>query len=900
MKKTDEEVIIRDLQKVSGLYFPLMSETGLKSAVTPDLHGDAKTDQNHFLLEPASAEDLTEKNSMRNFFLQVRQEGEKEGFLFSLTGNSPADKVRMGTEEGLHATGRFTYGCMEVDRTYPYAPVTSRIISFVPFDRNEEIHEVTVTNTGTGSVAIRLTAAIPLYSRSADNIRDHRHVTSLLNRAVVGEDGIFLTPSMSFDERGHHRNSVTTYAVGFDEWGLAPEVFYPDLAAFRGAFDLTWPAALVSGSEGTEEKASYAPGERVDGKEVIGAFSFSEIILEEGQSVSYIVKIGCAESPAAARAQAAGLRSRDQVKEARERSHAYWASCSPLSVTTGDASFDLFAKWAAFQPTLRRIFGCSFLPHHDYGRGGRGWRDLWQDCLALLLFDPEKMRDDLIAQFGGVRTDGTNATIIGDWPGSFKSDRNNIPRLWCDHAAWPLQTILLYIEESGDRSILFEEAPYFQDAFTHRVSRKAEDAAYSDMTLSSGTVFEHLLLEQVTSAYDVGGHGNVRLHNADWNDAMDMAAAGGESLPFTAYYAGNLGELSALIEESGAASFELAEELSLLLKPMEEGRLPEKAEKQDLLNAFCDAAAGGFSGRKVEISAVKLAAYLSALSDRMVSDLNRSEFMEDGDLGYYRGYYDNDGAPLEDIGSKDISLIAQVYPLMFREVPGEKMGKLTASVKRLLFRPGRGGYALNSDFGDHFPAMKMGRMFGFAYGTKENGAVFSHMAVMYANALFKNDRREEGWEALRELFSAAMDFKTSRILPGIPEYFDLSGRGYYHYLTGAASWIVYTLVTEVYGLRGQGGSLRIAPRMVLDLFDTEGVGGISAAFRGLPLQVDCFLEQEQGGSEGSEIILKKLTCGEAEIPVADGCGEISFEQLQAAADRDGRGYISAIFGYETT
>ena len=41
---------------------------------------------------------------------------------------------------------------------------------------------------------------------------------------------------------------------------------------------------------------------------------------------------------------------------------------------------------------LRRIYGCSFLPHHDYGKGGRGWRDLWQDCLALLIMEPEQVR----------------------------------------------------------------------------------------------------------------------------------------------------------------------------------------------------------------------------------------------------------------------------------------------------------------------------------------------------------------------------------------------------------------------------------------------------------------------------------------------------------------------------
>lgn len=62
---------------------------------------------------------------------------------------------------------------------------------------------------------------------------------------------------------------------------------------------------------------------------------------------------------------------------------------------------------------LRRIYGCSFLPHHDYGKGGRGWRDLWQDCLALLIMEPEQVRKMLIDNFGGVRFDGTNATIIG-------------------------------------------------------------------------------------------------------------------------------------------------------------------------------------------------------------------------------------------------------------------------------------------------------------------------------------------------------------------------------------------------------------------------------------------------------------------------------------------------------
>ena len=55
-------------EEVSGLYFPLASETGLKSAVSPNLGGDCKVDQETFLLEPVSVEDLHASRSTRNFW----------------------------------------------------------------------------------------------------------------------------------------------------------------------------------------------------------------------------------------------------------------------------------------------------------------------------------------------------------------------------------------------------------------------------------------------------------------------------------------------------------------------------------------------------------------------------------------------------------------------------------------------------------------------------------------------------------------------------------------------------------------------------------------------------------------------------------------------------------------
>ena len=53
-----------------------------------------------------------------------------------------------------------------------------------------------------------------------------------------------------------------------------------------------------------------------------------------------------------------------------------------------------------------------------------------------------------------------------------------------------------------------------------------------------------------------------------------------------------------------------------------------------------------------------------------------------------------------------------------------------------------GGYRLNTDFGG--VQLNLGRCFGFAFGHKENGAMFSHMAVMYANALYQRGLVREG------------------------------------------------------------------------------------------------------------------------------------------------------------
>ena len=48
---------------------------------------------------------------------------------------------------------------------------------------------------------------------------------------------------------------------------------------------------------------------------------------------------------------------------------------------------------------------------------------------------------------------------------------------------------------------------------------------------------------------------------------------------------------------------------------------------------------------------------------------------------------------------------------------------------------------------------------------------------------------------------------------GVPEYVDAKGRGVYHYLTGAASWLLVTVITQMFGVRGQMGNLAFVPQI---------------------------------------------------------------------------------------
>lgn len=796
--------------------------------------------QNTFLLAPVSSEDLHNSKSSRNFWCRIEGKG-----TWSATGKSSAQESDLFTEQKDETTLEAGFMWHKITRVSKRYGITSEITSFVPCSgETVELMIVTLRNHSSEELTITPIAAIPLYCRSADNIRDHRHVTSLLHRVETTTNGVVVNPTLTFDERGHQKNKVIYGVFGGTQNGEEPIGFYPCASDFIGEGGSFENPRAVHDKLIKPVKA----GTHKDGYEAMGGIAFATCSMAPGAEKIYIIVMGYGNSKEELEKVSGTFLKKDAWKRSLDETKAYWEEKVNVAYQTGTRDFDSWMKWVNFQPMLRRIYGCSFLPHHDYGRGGRGWRDLWQDCLALLIMNPAGVREMLISNFGGVRMDGTNATIIGLGQGEFIADRNNITRVWMDHGVWPFLTTLTYIMQSGDLEILLKENTYFKDPQAVRGEEKdtlwkPEDGNLvktADGQVYQGSILEHMLLEHLCAFYDVGEHNHIRLRGADWNDALDMAKERGESVAFTSVYGSNLEQMAEMIlklKDRGIHELPLLKEMEILLTD-NESLYDDVAKKQQLLRDYCEQCIHTISGERFTISCDELAKNLKNKAAWIRRHIRETEWITNQEgHSWYNGYYDNHGKAVEGDSAAGVRMMltSQVFTIMSETATKEQVERIVSAADTYLYDEAVGGYKLNTNF--HEVKEDLGRMFGFAYGTKENGAVFSHMVIMYANALYQRGFVREGYKAIHTLYKHCSDFEKSKIYPGIPEYIGPEGRGYYHYLTGSASWLMLTVLNEMFGVKGNMGDLQIAPKLMSEQFDTDGKASVELVFADRKLKV---------------------------------------------------------------
>ena len=259
------------IKQNNGIYFPLFNTRGLRASITPYFGGDLKTDHHHYATEPTTEVDLYHPHFSRNVIFSVNG---KLYFLNGQTERQQDDKLEASYEPFVQTVTR-TNNLYQI-----------KTISFIPKDGMVEIHHITYKNVSFDRQQFQVTTAVPMYGRSADNLRDHRHVTSLLNRTTVINEGVICQPTLSFDERGHQKNN-TIYSVLAGSFDLTIKGYLPVLTDFMGGGSLMFPRGLND---------LVSVGTEVHGYEALGGIQFEEVNLKPGQEVSFIMTIGIHES----------------------------------------------------------------------------------------------------------------------------------------------------------------------------------------------------------------------------------------------------------------------------------------------------------------------------------------------------------------------------------------------------------------------------------------------------------------------------------------------------------------------------------------------------------------------------------------------------------------------------
>jgi len=828
------DFIFPNAEKINRLYFPLANESEFISSITPNLKGDIKLSQNHFLMHPVTSEDFYNIKLSRNFWIYIDQ-----AKVWSITGNP---RYKQKDEKFVLNAGILWH---KIKRVNKKLGLSAEVVNFIPASEEDvEIMSVKITNISAKTISFTPTSAIPIFGRSADNLRDHRHCTSLLNRIKLLKNGLAVKPVMSFDERGHRINHFTYFVLGAEEDGSNPEGYFPTIESFigeGGCFDT--PQAVLE---------NLPPIKKIDklhqGKEAIGALRFRTKTLIPDESVVYIFMLGITQKKSQINKIFKKFNNKEKAESALGENIDYWKKrLDTISFFTSDKNFDNWLRWVTLQPILRKIFGCSFLPDFDYGRGGKGWRDLWQDCLTLMFIHPKQMREILADNFSGVRIDGTNATIITKKAGYFIADRNKLSRVWMDHGVWPYFTLQHYIHQTGDLNILFENQSYFYD---QQISRAKETDhnwnpryKYSKHLhtktgrIYRGTILEHILVQHLVAFFNVGRHNNIKLEGADWNDGLDMASEKGESVAFTCFYAHNLFDITMLLlelkKQHKKKNILLAKELLILIDNLHRHPVNynDVKKKQALLQRYFNAVKFRISGKKVPVNINELIKDLSLKWQWIFEHVRKKEWVTiDKHTGFFNGYYDNKEKRVEGKikGKIRMTLTGQVFPIMSGISSKKQTIQIFRAANKYLKDKKLGGFRLNTDF--RTPQFDLGRAFAFSYGDKENGAIFSHMCVMFANALYQRGYIKEGFVVLKSLFNLAMNTNVSKIYPCLPEYFNLQGKGMYSYLTGSASWYVMTMLCEVFGIKGNFGDLVIAPKLTQEQFSNSDTISLSCYF----------------------------------------------------------------------
>ena len=430
-----------------------------------------------------------------------------------------------------------------------------------------------------------------------------------------------------------------------------------------------------------------------------------------------------------------------------------------VKIETPDAALGHYLNgWAAYQAMACRLLARTSL----YQSGGAfGFRDQLQDSVNLLHFTFAPARAQILLCCAHQFADGD---VCHWWHTGGEAEHGVRTRI-SDDLLWLPWAVCEYVDKTGDRALLAQEAPYLEAEPLAPEERARYDALHPGER--SGTVLEHCIRAlDCVAQRGTGAHGLLRMLDGDWNDGMDHVGHGGSGesvwlswfFSHTAHRMADL--LTSLHSRRGEALHEIARNIGL-------------------------AAEAAWDG------------------------------------GWYRRGYFDDGAPL---GSQNceacrIDAIAQSFAVLAPEADPKHVDTALHSALEALWDGAGTPVRL---FTPPFRAQKPdpGYLRSYGPGFRENGGQYTHGAVWLAMALLRTGHAAEGARILRAVLPSAIPAERYEAEPYVlaADVYaeDESGRAGWSWYTGAAGWYLRVALEDLLGLRLRGGQLTVKPNLPPD------------------------------------------------------------------------------------
>jgi len=457
--------------------------------------------------------------------------------------------------------------------------------------------------------------------------------------------------------------------------------------------------------------------------------------------------------------------------------------------------------------------------------------------------------------------------------------------------------VLLLVNFLGDVNFMLKgDIAYFRDCYRDRGERKdlswpagsIERQKTKSGEVYKGTVLEHLLVQLLTMFYDVGKNNLLKQKRADWNDAVDQVK--GENVTFSLGLAQDCNDLASFLEDlqkrTGVKEVELFEELSDFIENVDDEAdiNPPFDVRQAKMAEYLELVNGEINGQKTKIKLIDIINDLRMKAMSTIKNVNNIAWNGE----YYTGYFHRDGKPVDGIfkpgatAKKSAStedyvmmLMPQTWSLLSGAADAiGKAEEVLKSTMRILADKEVGGLKLNYPPYTKFDK-NIGRITGFAAGTKENNAIFCHANLFMVYALLRRSRAEEAYKIFSGINPLNHRQDVIRTGQWIPEYYVSSdnpnypGRGEYPLLTASAGWTRFVFQNWFFGVRGEIDGLRIDP--CLPAAPEFKEASLNIHFRGAEYEITFHNKQLKKNTIAKSITVNgKPLNGNLVLPFQDG------------------------------